>query len=206
MQALTRSSGWIAVTLSTEALITSLSADVEKFTGYQTLELIGRPITQILSDRSVFEVQGILESAKECGYWEGKIIYQTGSGSPMEARCAITLLANRENHHSGYILISNFDESGNATDSRSGIRAEVSADLRAFAHELNNPLAVIMGFAQLLIQSTNCPDKIRSDIEILYSELERVVRIVERLHGYAISLYKKPPDRSFADVPMQNSA
>ena len=29
--------------------------------------------------------------------------------------------------------------------------ADIAANLREFAHDLNNPLAVIMGFAQLLV-------------------------------------------------------
>jgi hypothetical protein len=39
--------------------------------------------------------------------------------------------------------------------------------------------------------NTGCQGRIRTDIEKLYSELKRVNQVVERLHGYAISLYDK---------------
>jgi len=68
---------------------------------------------------------------------------------------------------------------------------EVAADLRTFAHDLNNPLAVMMGLAQLLILNANCQGKIRGDIEKLYSELKRVIQAVERMHNYALSLHEK---------------
>ena len=62
--------------------------------------------------------------------------------------------------------------------------------MRALAHELNNPLAVTLGFAQLLILNSNCPGKVRTDIEKLYSELHSIAGVAEKLHAYAISLSK----------------
>jgi hypothetical protein len=49
-----------------------------------------------------------------------------------------------------------------------------------------------MGFTQLLILNANCQGNIRSDVEKLYSELKRVIQVVEGLHKYAISLYDRP--------------
>ena len=65
---------------------------------------------------------------------------------------------------------------------------DVAAKLRTFAHELNNPLAVMMGFTQLIMLNAQCSGKVRADMEKLFSELKRVIHVVERLHGYAISL------------------
>ena len=188
-----RSSRWFAATLSAEAIITSFSDGADEFTGYPARELIGRPITQILSDRSVFEIQHILASTKDCGFWEGNITHQSRNGSAIEAHCALTLLANRESQNSGYLLVSRLDEPGYEGGGATATGKEVGAHLRAMAHELNNPLAVMMGFAQLLILNTNCPEDIRKDIEKIYSELQRVVQIVEKLHEYGISLHKQTP-------------
>jgi PAS domain S-box-containing protein len=67
-------STWMAAILSPDTLITSLSSGAEQFTGYSAQELVGRSITQILTDSSVFEMPHIMNAARECGYWEGEII------------------------------------------------------------------------------------------------------------------------------------
>jgi len=198
MQELTLSSRWFAATLSSQALVTSLSSGAEQFIGRPAMELIGRPITQILSDQSVFEFQCILDTAKGRGFWRGKISHQLPGSHPLEAQCLLVQLANPEDHSSGYLLISDFDTSPNTADCEDMFKAEVGADLRAFAHEINNPLAVAMGFAQLLMFNTNCSKNMKTDIEKLYSELQRVVRIVERFHQYGVSLCDKSFERPVA--------
>jgi PAS domain S-box-containing protein len=191
MRSVTYSSNWIAVTLSSNAVITSLSPSAEQFIGYAPNELVGCPITQILADRTTFELQRILNLAKDWGHWTGEIVHRTRSGKSVEARAALSLLTGRENSSSGFLLISNLDMSKPAEGSKSDLE-DVGAKLRMFAHELNNPLAVVMGFTQLLTLDTGCQGKTRKDIEKLYAELKQVAQVVEKLHTYAIALHGKP--------------
>jgi PAS domain S-box-containing protein len=192
MQPFICSSRWLAAALSPEALIASLSSSAEQFTGYSAQELVGRPVTQILADQSAFEVPHILDMAREWGYWEGEISHRTRGGKCLDARGAVTLLSGKGNRATGFLLVSNLDKSLALNEYESSAVGEIAANLRSFAHDLNNPLAVIMGFTQLLILNAGCQGKVRTDIEKLYSELKRVIQVVERLHGYAISLYEKP--------------
>src|ERR1051326_7820195 len=53
------------------------------------------------------------------------------------------------------------------------------------AHELNNPLAIIMGRAQLLMAKNSLDSKFRSDISLMNHESERASRIVQRLLAFA---------------------
>jgi PAS domain S-box-containing protein len=205
MQPFVCSSRWLAATLSQEALIASLSSGAEQFTGYSAQELVGRPITQILTDDSAFEMPRILTLAKEWGYWQGEIIHRTRGGKSLEARSAITLLAGKGNHADGFLFVSNLNKSLVLSESDNSAVADIASTLRAFAHDLNNPLAVIMGFTQLLILNTDCQGKIRSDIDKLYSELKRVNQVVERLHEYAISLYEKRQSSQETDAAKQSA-
>jgi signal transduction histidine kinase len=189
MQSLLGSSRWLAATLSPEALITSLSAGAEQFTGYSAEELAGLPVTRILDDSSAFEIPFILKSTKEWGAWGGEIIHRDRSGNLLKARSALTMLGSQEGYRCEYLLISSFDLLSAPQKNEVLIAADVAAKLRVIAHDLNNPLAVMMGYAQLLILNQNCPGKIRSDIEKFYSELQRVIPVVERLRSYAISLH-----------------
>jgi nitrogen-specific signal transduction histidine kinase len=172
-------------------MITSLSSCAEQFTGYSAQELVGRPITQILADRSVFEVPRILSVAKEWGYWDGEIVHRARGGKHLDARGTVSLLAGNGNISAGYLLISNLDRSLVLDGCDNAAVVEIAGTLRTFAHDLNNPLAVMMGLNQLLILNANCQGKIRNDVEKIYSELKRVIQVVERLHGYARSLYEK---------------
>jgi len=205
MQPFVCSSRWLAATLSPEAVIVSLSSSAEQFTGYSAQELVGRPITQILADETAFEMPRILDAAREWGYWEGEIAHRTRGGKLLEARAAISLLSGKGNRSTGFLLVSNLDKSLVLNECENSAVAEIAATLRAFAHDLNNPLAVIMGFSQLLILNTSCQGKIRADIEKLYSELKRVIQVVEKLHGYAISLYEKPQSDPEQDVAIQRA-
>ncbi len=195
MQSFDGSSGGLAVTLSEEALITSLSFGAEQLTGYSPKELVNLPITHILADPSAFEIPQILNAAKEWGSWAGEIVHKTRGGKLLKARSTVSLLAGGDDNTVGYLLTSNLNPSFDLDEHGSLVLKEVTGNLRAFAHELNNCLAVMIGFTQLLVLNPNCQGGIRKDIEKIYSELKKVIQVVERLHEYALSLYKKPqPD------------
>jgi PAS domain S-box-containing protein len=205
MQAHVSSSRWMAAALSPDALIVSLSASAEQFTGYSAQELVGRPITRILADHSAFEMPQILNAVKEWGNWEGELIHRTRSGRSLEALGAVTSLAGRGNLTAGFLFMSNLNKAPaiNACDNAAVV--EIAASLRAFVHDLNNPLAVIMGFTQLLELNSNCKGTVRADIEKLSEELKNVARIVEILHAYAISLDDKPKAKQEQTIHAQSA-
>ncbi len=179
----------LAVTFSAEGLILSLSSNAEKITGYSTQELIGWPITHIMADRSVFEMSQMLASVKASGHWEGGLIYRDRSGNSLDTSSKLTLLAGSEKTSQEYLLVSTPDrmESRRSRQDESEL-GDVGAKLRAFAHELNNPLAVMMGFSQLIMLDPSCGGKVRADMDKLYSELQRVAHVAEKLHSYAVTL------------------
>lgn len=195
MQSSAGSSLWLAATLSPEALITSVSFCAERVTGYSARELAGLPVTRILADSSAFEVPAILKYANDWGSWEGEIIHRGRDGGSLEARGTLTVLAGNEGPHSGYLLISNFDSPSTSEKGGHLIAVDTADKLRAIAHELSNPLAVMMGFAQLISLDENCSERIRSDVGKMYSELQRLVAVVDKLRSVAVSLYGTSSNR-----------
>jgi signal transduction histidine kinase len=65
------------------------------------------------------------------------------------------------------------------------------------AHELNNPLSVILGFAQSLLSQANDPQTTQQSLETIERETQRCIRIVQDLLNVA-RLPKK--DRSLDDI------
>jgi len=64
------------------------------------------------------------------------------------------------------------------------------------AHEINNPLQAVMGFAELLIGSDTTPE-IRSDLEQIRSDAERAAKIVRHLLLFA---RRSTLERAVADL------
>jgi PAS domain S-box-containing protein len=192
MYSLAGDSRWFATTLSLEGVITSLSPGSEQFIGYSARELVGKLITHILSDSSISDVHQILATVDQGGHWEGEIVHRTREGKSLEARGTLSLLAGPEDNATGYLLFSSLHKPPVASPQADTAVAEVGERLRAFAHDLNNPLAIMMGFTQLLLVNSSCQGNLRSDVERLYSGLKRLIQVAENLHQYAISLHGKP--------------
>lgn len=62
---------------------------------------------------------------------------------------------------------------------RSDRLASLSAMAAGLAHEVNNPLTAVMGFAYLLLQNPNVPSEIRNDISSIYNEGKRAADVIK---------------------------
>jgi len=53
------------------------------------------------------------------------------------------------------------------------------------AHEVNNPLAAILGFTDLLLENPEMPASAREDLQIILQETQRTKEIVQDLLRFA---------------------
>jgi two-component system NtrC family sensor kinase len=65
------------------------------------------------------------------------------------------------------------------------------------AHELNNPLTGIMGYAELLLNRDGVPDEVRSDLKKIFQQSERTAKIVQNLLSFA---RRHRPEKVYIDV------
>jgi two-component system NtrC family sensor kinase len=61
------------------------------------------------------------------------------------------------------------------------------------AHEVNNPLTAILGFADLLLDNPDLPENARKDLRVILQEAQRTKQIVQNLLSFA---RQTPPQRS----------
>ncbi|HKD01253.1 MAG TPA: ATP-binding protein, partial [Terriglobales bacterium] len=71
--------------------------------------------------------------------------------------------------------------------------AAVGQLVSGVAHEVNNPLTAILGFADLLMENPEMPEGARKDLRVILQEAQRTKQIVQNLLSFARQM---PPERS----------
>jgi PAS domain S-box-containing protein len=74
--------------------------------------------------------------------------------------------------------------------------ASVGELASGIAHELNNPLTGVIGFAQLVLDKP-IPDDIREDVDMVYREAQRAAQVVKNLLTFA---RKHPPEKQMLNI------
>ncbi|HXZ81617.1 MAG TPA: PAS domain S-box protein [Terriglobales bacterium] len=70
--------------------------------------------------------------------------------------------------------------------------AAVGQLVSGVAHEVNNPLTAILGFADLLLEHPNIPEFAKADLQVILQEGQRTKQIVQNLLSFARQM---PPQR-----------
>jgi two-component system NtrC family sensor kinase len=70
--------------------------------------------------------------------------------------------------------------------------AAVGQLVSGVAHEVNNPLTAILGFADLLMENPELPDSAKKDLRVILQEAQRTKQIVQNLLSFARQM---PPQR-----------
>lgn len=70
--------------------------------------------------------------------------------------------------------------------------AAVGQLVSGVAHEVNNPLTAILGFADLLMENREVPESARKDLRVILQEAQRTKQIVQNLLSFARQM---PPQR-----------
>ncbi len=157
--------------------------------GYSEQDLLGRPLMEMIP------------SARRPGL--AQAVERALNGVAIESFDIPVLRSSRANGQFSISLSPMRDDDGEIT-SVVAVMTDVtdSADLHAklrhtekmaalgqlvsgVAHEVNNPLAAIVGFADLLLENPSLSDEIKEDLGVILKEAERTRQIVQNLLSFA---------------------
>jgi two-component system NtrC family sensor kinase len=160
-----------------------------KMSGYSREELIGRVFTDILHPDDKQKVLDIFSRAMQgvkTPVMEFRAIHK--DGHTVWCYSNPTILT-RDNEIIGFsAILIDMTQQRNMEEQlqRAGRLAAVGELAAGVAHELNNPLAAIQGFAQLLTARDDVDEILKKDLQTMYTEAKRATTITKNLLSFSL--------------------
>ena len=154
--------------------------------GYKPAVVVDMRAADFLPEQSRSQVETIIEAAKTDSIWRGTLMRRREDGSTFLSSCTVTSLADDTGRVTQLVAVER--DITRETELRNQLihaeRLSATGQLvSGVAHELNNPLQSVVGFAELLIEGESRPE-VRNDLEQIHSEANRAAKIVRNLLAF----------------------
>ena len=167
--------------------------------GFKPADVVQMVAGDFLAEQSRSQVETIVEAVRADGIWRGTLVRRRHDGTTFLTSCTVTSLADDAGRITQLVGVER--DITRETELRDQlIHAERLAAagqlVSGVAHELNNPLQSVVGFAELLIDGEKRPE-VRGDLEQIHSEANRAAKIVRNLLAF---VRRSSPERSPANL------
>jgi PAS domain S-box-containing protein len=164
--------------------------------GYHRQQLLGRPLMELIAPTRRSAVQEAL-SATLCGQQVDNLELPVMRADGRTGQFSVNLSPMRDDQgHVSSIVVVMTDITDAAMLHAKLMHTEKMAAVgqlvSGVAHEVNNPLTAILGFADLLMENPELPDAAIRDLRVILQEAQRTKQIVQNLLSFARQM---PPQR-----------
>ena len=169
--------------------------------GYQESELVGHRLLDWIETSHQEDFEAALETTAN-GHQVDNIELRVRRGDGSMGHFSISLSPMRDEQdavNSIVVVMTDITDAAllQAKLAHSEKMATIGRLVSGVAHEVNNPLAAILGFTDLLIENPEVPSSAREDLEIILRETQRTKDIVQDLLSFA---RQRPVQRELVQV------
>ena len=165
--------------------------------GFEQRDLLGRPLLELAAPGFGCALAEALRQAldgQQVDNLELQIVHGTGIAGKFSAN--ISPMRDEQGTVTSIVLV--LTDITDSTVLRDQLihaekMAAVGQLVSGVAHEVNNPLTAILGFADLLMENPDLPDTARKDLRVILQEAQRTKQIVQNLLSFARQM---PPQRA----------
>ncbi len=193
-------------TLDLKTRFTSGNKRAEEMCGYNRGELIGKYATVILSEEEIPRMADAFKRVLkgEINTYETKIITKSGELIPVEVTSSPIEIDGEIIGTMGIARDITERKQMEAERAEMKRKAQLATRLSTIGemasgivHEINNPLASVVGFAEMLAQKKDLPEDAREYATIINKEGKRVANIAVRLLTFA---HHQKPETLYTDI------
>jgi PAS domain S-box-containing protein len=182
--------------------ITFVNGSMCRILGYASEEMIGMNYSSYASEENARQMykdtNGVYKTGKPAKWFSWEVL--TKSGETRVVEVSVTPRLNTQGEVIGFRAIFNDVTEREANEQRVLVTSKLASigELASgVAHELNNPLTSVIGYAQLLVDSKNVPPEVKSDLNRIHQESQRATKIVQNLLSFA---RPRKPEKIYFDA------
>jgi two-component system NtrC family sensor kinase len=169
--------------------------------GFEQRELLGRPLLELAAPGFVRPLSDALQTILRGGQVDNLEV-QIMRGNGHLGQFSVNLSPMRDEQHninSIVVVMTDITDSSELRDKlvHAEKLAAVGQLVSGVAHEVNNPLTAILGFADLLLENPDVPENARKDLRVILQEAQRTKTIVQNLLSFARQM---PPQRNLVQL------
>jgi two-component system NtrC family sensor kinase len=157
--------------------------------GYQEEELIGKRLVDWVDATHGVELEAALETTAHGQQVENiELPVRRGDGSMGHFSISLSPMRDEQDAVNSVVVVMTDITDAALLQSKlahSEKMATIGRLVSGVAHEVNNPLAAILGFTDLLLENPAVPDSAREDLQIILQETQRTKDIVQDLLSFA---------------------